>query len=119
MSVKRLLAGSAMVFSLWVGGVSGASSESLDKFDRLVSHQKENFISTVLHHYYYSYTSNPATAHKANCMVELDQRVVEGGDPYLLTLIKRDLATARADNSGNHTVEGIIRAVIDRECETR
>ncbi len=117
MVVKRWLAGAMTSCCLFVATVSTASALSLDEFDRLVDYQKENFISTVLHYEYYRYRSDPQSAHKADCMVRLDRSTAGDADTRLLSLILRDLNGARARNSGADTVEGVIRAVIARECD--
>ncbi len=117
MHVRRLLAGLATLSFVSLGIVSGAASLTLAEFDRLVAYKKENFISTVLHFQYYRYNNNPETAYKAECMVDLDQSTGENDDPYLLSLIMEDLDSARA-GSRHDTVEGVIKAVIDRECKS-
>ena len=119
MSVKRWLAGAVASCCLSLAAVSGARALGLDEFDGLVDYQKENFISTVLHFEYYRYRSDPEAAHKAECMVRLDRATADDGNTRLLSLILRDLNGARARNSGADTVEGVIRAVIARECDER
>lgn len=120
MPVKRSFAGLAIACVVWFGTVSGAESLSFNEFDRLASHQKENFISTVLHFYYYNFAKNPETLAKANCMVDLDRAKGDGNDPRLLSLILHDLNDARTGSGRrSETVEGVISAVIERECATR
>ncbi len=116
MSVKRWLAGVAALFCLSFGPAWGAGGLSLEEYDRLARSQKENFISTVLHFYYYNYAGSPETKGQADCMVELDNTTVGDGEPYLLSQIMRDLETARARNAGGRSVESVIRSVIEREC---
>ena len=116
MSVSKLLAGVATVCCVFFGTASTAASLTLAEFDRLVGYQKENFISTVLHFEYYRYNNNPDMAYKADCMVELDRSTGGNDDPYLLSLIMDDLDSARAGRR-HDTVEGLIKAVIDRECK--
>lgn len=120
MPVCRWVAGVATLCVVSFGAVSDAESLSFDEFDRLASHQKENFISTVLHFYYYNYANNSETLATANCMIDLDRASGNGGDPRLLTLILRDLDDAGSGASRRaETVEGVINAVIERECATR
>ena len=117
MSVKRWLAGVAALCVLSFGPVSGAGGLSLEEYDRLARRQKENFISTVLHFYYYNYAGSPETKGQADCMVDLDKTTVSGGETYLLSQIMRDLENARAAQGGSRSVESVIKAVIERECE--
>ena len=113
----RRLAGLAVLCGLSFGAASGAAALSLNEFDRLSAHQKENFISTVLHFQHYRYAASPATAQKARCMVALDRAEAENGDPYLFSLIMRDLDVVRTSTAGGRTVETVIGKVIDRECK--
>ena len=117
MRVKWTLAGVAALFFLSVGPVSGAEGLSLEEYDRLARSQKENFISTVLHFYYYNYASSPETKGQAECMVDLDKATAQDGETYLLSQIVRDLESAGAGNPGGRSVESVIKAVIDRECK--
>lgn len=119
MSMKRLLAGLATACCMTFGVVPGAASLPLDEFDRLVHHQQENFLSTVLHFYYYNYKIDPSTVGKAKCMSDLDKRTADDGDPYLLALIMRELDAARAKTANSNSVEGVVKNVIDRECRLR
>lgn len=116
MASKRMLTGLAAACALHLGLVAGAAALSLSEFDRLVDYQQENFISTVLHFEYYRYRNDPETAHKADCMVELDQSTSGEGDAYLLSLIMQSLDEARINGARGSSVEGVIRTVIDREC---
>lgn len=115
-SIRRRLTGAAALICLSFGTVSGAAALTLAEFDRLPAHQKENFISTVLHFQHYRYSNSPDMAGKARCMVELDRVEAQGGDPYLFALIMRDLDIVRT-NTKSRTVERVIREVIDRECK--
>lgn len=117
MSVKRLLAGVAVLCLVSFGPVSGAGGLSLDEYDRLAESQQENFISTVLHFYYYNYVKSPDTKGTADCMVSLDRSTAADGETYLLSRIMRDLDSARARSSGGRSVESVIKSVIERECE--
>lgn len=119
MRMKDWLAGAATACFLCLVAVPAARALSLDEFDRLVDYQQENFISTVLHFEYYRFNNDPELAHKAECMVELDRSSSDDGNAYLLTLILRDLNDARVRDSEHDTVEGVIRAVIARECDDR
>jgi len=93
-----------------------AAALTFIEFDRLRAHQKESFIETALHYYYFGYQNNSETAYKATCMVSLEKRKMQDGDSYLLSLILRDFAFIRANTPDLYTVEGVIEAVIDREC---
>ncbi len=115
-SIGRRLTGVAALICLSFGTVSGAAALTLAEFDRLPAHQKENFISTVLHFQHHRYSNSPDMAGKARCMVELDRVEAQSGDPYLLALIMRDLDLVRTNTQGR-TVERVIREVIDRECK--
>ena len=117
MTSLRLLAGSAASCALYFGVVAGADALSLNDFDNLVDYQQENFISTVLHYEYYRYKNDPQSAHKAECMVELDRAASDGDGPRLLSLIMRSLDQARINGARDPTVEGLIRDVIERECK--
>jgi hypothetical protein len=105
----------AMCFSMFVGTPS-ATALTFIEFDRLKAHQKESFIETALHFYYFGYQNSSETAYKATCMVSLENQKVQGGNSYLLSLILRDFALIRANAPDLYTVEGVIEAVIDREC---
>lgn len=115
--IGRRLVGLAAFGCLSLGAASGAAALSLDEFYRLSAHQKENFISTVLHFQHYRYGASPATAQKARCMVELDRAEAESGEPYLYSQIMRDLDVVRTSTAGGRTVEKVIGSVIDRECK--
>lgn len=119
MSVRRSLGGLIAFLCLSVGAGSGASSMSLDEFERLDMLQKENFMTTVLHYFHSRYAENPATSHKAECMVDLYEPVVAGGEPRLMALIMRDMELARAESGRNPTVERVVETVVERECAPR
>lgn len=118
MGVKRLFAGAAALCVVSFGPVSGAEGLSLKEFDDLVHRQQENFISTVLHFYYYNYARDPETKAKANCMVRLDRSSGGDGDTYLQSKIMQDLESARARSAGGQSVESVIKATIERECRS-
>lgn len=109
------LAGS-LASCLILANVSGAQALTFDEFDRLQDHQRENFINTVLHHIYYQYKTDVAESAKAACMTRLDQASVESGKPHLYSLIMVDMSAARSATGSTNTVEGVIRALIEREC---
>ena len=116
MRIKRSFAGLAVMFSTVFVAAPGAMSLTFDEFDRLKSHQQESFIETALHYYYYGYTNNSETTHKAACMVSLENQKTQGGGSYLLSLIMRDLDFVRNNTRNDHSVEGVIKSVIEREC---
>lgn len=116
MRFVQLITGAAAVCSSAFMGAHSASALTFIEFDRLKAHQKESFIETALHYYYFGYQNNSETTYKANCMVSLEKRKMQSGDSYLLSLILRDLAAIRASAPELYTVEGVIEAVIDREC---
>ena len=113
----KRLAGLAAAFCIAFGAASGAAALTLDEFDRLPAYKQENFVSTVLHFQHYRYAGSAETARKARCMFELDRVEAENGDPYLFSLIMRDLDIVRANTAGHRTVERLIRRVIERECK--
>jgi hypothetical protein len=95
MRVFRLLAAAVVLCTASLGAGSQAVGLGFKDFDRLKDYQQENFILTALHFYYYGYKNNPNTIYKANCMLGLNDNVVEGGDSYLLLLINKDINSAR------------------------
>ncbi|MBK0399737.1 hypothetical protein H0I76_11095 [Limibaculum sp. M0105] len=103
----------------FLGTAEDAASLSFEEFDGLPNWQRENFISTVLHYYYYNYLEDPAMAPTADCMTDLDRETAADGDPYLLSVILRDLGSSAFDGSADNSVEGVIKDIIDRECESR
>jgi hypothetical protein len=117
MRVLRLLAAAVVLFTASLGAGSQAVGLGFKEFDRLKDFQQENFILTALHFYYYGYKNNPNTIYKANCMLGLNDRVVEGADSYLLFLINKDIDSARAIAEKPKSLEDVIKAIIDRECE--
>jgi hypothetical protein len=117
MRVLRLLAAAVVLFTASLGAGSQAVGLGFKDFDRLKDFQQENFILTALHFYYYGYKTNPATIYKANCMLGLNDRVVEGADSYLIFLINKDIDSARTNAEKPKSLEDVIKAIIDRECE--
>lgn len=102
-----------------LGTAEEAASLSFAEFDGIPDWRRESFISTVLHYYYYNYLQDPAMVATANCMTDLDREVAADGNPYLLSVILRDLRSPAFDGAANNSVEGVIKAIIDRECATR
>lgn len=116
MRAELWLAGWAMACAAVLGSTSGARSLTLDEFDRLQDHQQEIFISTVLHHFYYQYQTASVASVEADCMTRLDQANSADGSAYLYARIIEDVNLARTAPTNPPTVEGVIRALIDREC---
>lgn len=112
---RRLLVALVTTCAVAFGIVSEAASLTFEEYGRLSQNQKENFVATALHFYYYTYKSNPDTASKAVCMVKLENNTTNRGHQYMFSLIMHTL-----DNHGgagkNRPVEGFIQEVIDREC---
>lgn len=116
MCMKRLLTGLAVLCSLTFTAVPDAAGVTLDEFERMNSVEKDRLMFTVLNFYHYQFTRDPATAHKANCMIDLNKPRGESEDPYLMTRIMLGLDRARAERGNNPTVEGVVKRVIEREC---
>lgn len=117
MRVTGLVAALAASCVVYFGAMAGAKALTINEYDHLVIDQKENFVSTVLHFYYYNYKNNPDTTYEAKCMVRLDKASTSTGKPYLMSLITQHLNSARADPGKNkQSVEGIIKQVIEQEC---
>ena len=96
-----------------------AHSLSFDEFEKLTFNQKANFVSTVLHHFYYKYRSDPILAFKAECMMDIDGDRVRDADDRLYTFVMEDLRNAPTAVGTNASVESVIRSLIDRTCEGR
>jgi len=96
-----------------------AHSLGFDEFENLTFNQKANFVSTVLHHFYYKYRSDPNLAFKAECMMDIDGDRVRDADDRLYTFVMDDLHSAPTASSANASVESVIRSLIDRTCEGR
>ena len=58
----------------------------------------------------------PAHSYNAACMTKLDQVIIESWQPQLYSLIMVDVNVARSGTGKPQTVEGVIRALIEREC---
>lgn len=117
MCLGRSWLGALAVSAASLGVGSDAFGLSFAEFDRLRDYQQENFIQTALHFYYYGYKNDPVTAYKASCMTGLNDKTVEGGKSYLWLLIADDLNTARVSAGKRESVEGVIKAIIERECK--
>lgn len=107
------------VSAVTFGSASGAAGMSLDEFFGLNTLEKENFMTTVLHYFHNRYSQDPATTHKAECMVDLYNPAVAGAEPRLLVLIEQDMHRARAEPAKKATVERIVQTVVERECRVR
>ncbi len=116
MSLKTSLVAMATLCFMYFGAVPGAAGVTMDEYDRMTEVEKDRLMFTVLHFYYYRFADNPATADKASCMRDLNERTVEGGEPYLAARITRELDAARGSAGAAATVEGVVKDVIDREC---
>lgn len=117
MNVRSSLAAVAVVCSVYFGAVPGAAGVSLSEYDRMTDVEQDRLMFTLLHFYYYRFADNPETAGKATCMRDMNERTGEGGQPYLASQISRELDSARGSSGTASTVEGVVKDVIDRECE--
>lgn len=98
---------------------SSAKSLTFDEFDNLTFNQKANFVSTVLHHFYYNYRSDPNLAYKAECMMDIDGDNVRDEDDRLYTFVMRDLQNSQTSGNSTASVEGVIKSIVDRTCAGR
>jgi len=116
MRISKCVAGALMFATATFGFSSAAMGLSFIEFERLKGDQQENFIQTALHFYYYGYQANPSTNAKATCMYGLNDRIVDGGKSYLWVRVLDDLNSERARSAKPNSVEGVIKATIEREC---
>jgi hypothetical protein len=117
--MKKVVVGVAAFGAAVFGLTPGAVGLSFERFEGVENSRKESFISTMLHYYYYNFSRDPAHAYKAECMVDFNNDEIPDDRQYLYSFIVNDLDNARITTTHNGTVEGVIKAIIERECAGR
>ena len=119
MALKKAVVGVAAFGAAIFGLTSGAAGLSFERFERVENSRKESFISTILHYYYFNFSRDPAQAYKAECMVDFNNDETPDERQYLYSYVVNDLNNARLFTTHNGTVEGVVKAIIERECRGR
>lgn len=119
MKMKQRLIGLAVGLGVSLGAASGSFALSLSEFNHMSEVEKDRMMFTVLHFYYYRLANDPSTEGKANCMLDLNRSGPRENQTQLVSLILDDLDESRGARGEIHTLEGLVEAVIDRECRMR
>ena len=117
--MKRGVVGVAAFGAAIFGLTTGAAGLSFERFEAVENSRKESFISTILHYYYYNFSKDPAQTYKAECMVDFNNDEIPDERLYLYSYVVNDLNNARFSTTHNGTVEGVVKAIIERECTGR
>jgi len=117
--LKKGIVGVAAFGAVIFGLTSGAAGLSFERFEAVENSRKESFISTILHYYYFNFSRDPAQAYKAECMVDFNNDETPDERQYLYSYVVNDLGNARHTTNHNGTVEGVVKAIIERECRGR